>query len=186
MTLVVAILVLWYQDHRAMQSKLEGYTTNRSLSWSIDQILGQPDTSTFGDKRTAWASKSKDARIEFVIVEFPYTVNAVGVHVYETYNPGAVVLVHTVDMSGREHLVWNGRDPLLKSGVRGGVAKLRFGQSHRTRRLRIVLDSGAVPGWNEIDAVALEADNGEFQWASKAWASTSYGRNREVPSWFWP
>ena len=49
-------------------------------------------------------------------------------------------------------------------------------------RLKIELASEAHAGWNEIDAVGLIDKKGTRQWASKAWASSSYGKNRERPS----
>ena len=43
------------------------------------------------------------------------------------------------------------------------------------RKLTIHLNSVAVPGWNEIDAVGLIATTGELQWAKRATASSAYG-----------
>ena len=43
-----------------------------------------------------------------------------------------------------------------------------------------------VSGWNEIDAVALQGQDGSIQWASNAWASSCFGSNQMVPNLFWP
>ena len=186
LTLLAAILILWYQDHQRLSNSLNAINGNNNPSWSIDQILGAPDTMGFGDISTAWASATPDGREEWVVVEFPNTVEATQVHVRETHCPGAVTRIYSVDMTGKEILVWQGTDPLAGKQLAGGVAKIVFKHSARTRRLRIVLDSGAIAGWNEIDAVALIGKGGYKQWANNAWASSSFGNNRELPTWFWP
>ena len=43
-----------------------------------------------------------------------------------------------------------------------------------TRRVKIYLACTKVPGWNEIDAVALIDDKGGKQWAVHADASSTY------------
>jgi hypothetical protein len=61
----------------------------------------------------------------------------------------------------------------------------------QTRRIRLDLDSAAVPGWNEIDAVGLLDVSGGVAWAVAARASTTYrggkaGDNaavRDIPAW---
>lgn len=187
LTLLIAILILWYQDHKRLSNQIS--TINGgvdSLSWSIDQVKGAPDTLGFGDRGTAWASTTEDAREEWLVVEFPSAKVVTEVHVYETYNPGAVVRIYSVDLAGGEELLWQGTDPLAASKVAGGIAKIKLDQSANTRRLRIVIDSASYPGWNEIDAVKMVDTNGGSQWVSKAWASTSFGKNRPVPSWYWP
>lgn len=185
-TLLSAVLVLWYQDHQKLVSSLNSVNGTNNPSWSIDQILGKPDTVGFGDIGTAWASSTQDGREEWVVVEFPRTVAADQIKVYENHCPGAVARIYSVDMTGKETLVWRGKDPLRDRQLAGGVANIKFADQPKTRRFRIVLDSAKVAGWNEIDAVELLGKDGTKQWASMAWASSSFGMNRELPTWFWP
>ncbi|MGB7328019.1 MAG: hypothetical protein WBD31_24300 [Rubripirellula sp.] len=56
----------------------------------------------------------------------------------------------------------------------------------RTRRIKVFLNTDLVAGWNEIDAVALHADDGKVQWATNSWLSESFGDNRKAPRWSWP
>ena len=184
--LLAAILLMWHRDHAQLQLQIAKHSGVNRTAWSIDQILGQPDTTGFGDIATAWAPQNRDAGTEWVIVEFPSTVKATGVDVYETFNPGAVVRVASVSMSGAEQIVWEGTDPVwltppspaaLYSGAstftvngftvalpvsaRGGIPKIKFPAPVSTRRLKLYIDSAAVPGWNEIDAdVAAELEEG--------------------------
>jgi hypothetical protein len=83
-------------------------------------------------------------------------VHATGVRVRQSFNPGAIKQIELYDTSGQVHIVWNGIDP-----ARGGRADITwFGINFSsttfvTQRVRIVLDSPAVSGWNEVDAVQL-------------------------------
>jgi hypothetical protein len=55
------------------------------------------------------------------------------------------------------------------------VSKFRLSNAGSTTQIKIYLDSPAVPGWNEIDAVALVDAQGKRHWARRAAASSSYG-----------
>lgn len=186
LSLLAAVLVLWYLDRERLLKQIAIRNGTTGQSWSIRQIVGPPDTIGFGDFVTAWASASPDSGEEWVVVEFGSTANAVAVEIYETYNPGAVIRIAHVGIDGTEELLWQGVDPLANSLLGGGIAKIAFSKQVRTRRIKIVLATGSHPGWNELDAVALIDDGGQRQWVTQAWASSSFGTNRKIASWFWP
>lgn len=129
------------------------------VKWNATQALGAPNTRKCGDFSTAWASKTKDGRDEWLEVGFAEAAWSIGVRVYETYNPGAIRRVEAREADGRWVTVWRGTDP---NRACPGVAHLDFSRPVRTDRVRLHLASRKVSGWNEIDAVALElgqADN---------------------------
>lgn len=183
LALITAILILWYKDHRYLTDQLA--SINTSQSWSVKQILGKPDTPTAGDRPTAWAAAGQDSGIEWLIVEFPRAVTATKLQIEETYNPGAVMRVCSVDFKRHEQEIWKGKDPTPPSSMMG-TSIIPFKDPISSRRFKIYLDSAAVPGWNEIDAVALHGDDGSVQWASDAWASSCFGGNQTLPTLFWP
>ena len=92
---------------------------------------------------------------------------------------------HGVNAAGTEIELWKGTDPTPVTAVMGRSV-IPIPQGTSTRRIKVYLDSSAVPGWNEIDAIALHDRDGTIQWASNAWASSSFGENRGMPRWFWP
>lgn len=185
LTLLVAILVTWYQDRQKLIKELTGQTVNRSSSWSIDQLLGAPNTPRSGDCATAWAPRGTDAGLEWVIVEFPKAVDVAKIEIIETYNPGAVVSVSSISSIGLATEIWSGTDPVAPvAGM--GTAVITPSVAIHSRRLKIELDTSLVSGWNEIDAVSIIDGDGNVQWASSAWGSSSYGENKKAPSWFWP
>lgn len=183
--LLCAVLMTWYRDRQQLLEQLNRQFGNVNNSWSIDQILGIPNTPAPGDRATAWASRTTNATNEWVIVEFPWSCNVAKVEIVETYNPGAVVRICSVSAVGAETELWKGKDPTPVTAAMGRSV-IPMPQGTWTRRIKIYLDSAGVPGWNEIDAVALHDRDGTIQWATNAWASSSFGQNREMPRWFWP
>ncbi len=188
MSLVVAILVLWYRDRVKLDQTLASIYGGNRTSWSIDQIIGQPDTQRQGDVPTAWASRLPDSGSEWIVVEFPIALNVATIEIYESYNPGAVTKISSVSATGAESVLWQGTDPLAMAGrtLPPPRSTFKLSKPTSTRRLKIEIASGAFPGWNEIDAVAILDASGKREWVTQAWASSSFGTNHEMPSWFWP
>jgi hypothetical protein len=167
-----AVLLAWRRDHLEQAAEI-ARLQNPNPSWSVDQVLGAPNTTTFGDISSAWASQTPDGQPEWLLLEFD-EVTPVAVHVYETHNPGAVVKIARVNLFGGESVLWEGTDPTAPP-LPGGVSKFPAGGAPATTRIKIYLDSPAFPGWNEIDAVALIDSQGKPHWAKRAAASSSYG-----------
>jgi hypothetical protein len=141
-------------------------------NWSPLQATGKPDTAA-GDLPTAWASASADGQREWLDLTYEAPVEAVGVMVYENHGPGALDLV--IAFAGNEEIeVWSGKDPTDRAKP-SGVSVVGFSTPITTNRIRIHLDSPAVPGWNEIDAVGLIGSDGTVHWAKSATSSSTYG-----------
>jgi hypothetical protein len=174
LTTIGAVLLAWRRDHQQVEAEIERLQ-NPTPHWGVDEATGPPDTQGYGDITTAWASKTADGQREWLMLEFD-EVTPVAIHVYETYNPGAVDKIARVNIIGREQILWQGADPTPASAA-GGVSKFNVSGAPATQRIRIYLDSPAVAGWNEIDAVALIDAAGQPHWARRAEASSSYGPN---------
>jgi beta-lactamase regulating signal transducer with metallopeptidase domain len=142
-------------------------------NWGPEQATGAPDTQGPGDIVTAWASLTQDEQPEWLLLEYERAVRPHSVKIYETYNPGAVVKVSVFDESGEEVLAWEGTDP-TRPGQPTGVSEIPIGANTAIRKVKLYLDSPAVPGWNEIDAVGLVDDSGQIHWATAATASSTY------------
>ncbi|MCG8650972.1 MAG: hypothetical protein MI861_14125 [Pirellulales bacterium] len=185
LSLLAAVLMTWYRDRQALLSQMNESLGRPGVNWSVLQATGAPDTPVPGDQVTAWASETRDDAPEWLILEFPWRSNLAKVEIVETYNPGAVRRICSVSSSGAETELWKGIDPTPTTAAMGrSIIKIPRGT--RTRRIKIYLDSKTVPGWNEIDAVALHDVNGSVQWATNAWASSAFGENQDLPRWFWP
>ena len=161
-------------------------------SWNPHRATGPPDTPVPGDHPTAWASDTPDGDDEWLELDFASPVAATEVRVYESFNPGATTCVGLFDDAGREHVI------LQSPGSVPSDAAIRVAtftvplDAGRVRRAKLHVDSRAVPGWNEIDAVALIDRDGAAHWAGAARASSWYGSarhttpggaDRAVPRW---
>ncbi len=147
--------------------------------WGPEQMIGAPDTASAGDFPTAWASLDPDGGPEWVVLDFPKEVEVGQVRVRETLGPGTIFMVSAILADGSEKILWHGTEPAAEAPV-----EMEFNPSSqvRSRRIRVQLDTSKVPGWNEIDAVELLGTDGTRQWASGAWASSTYAdRGRQNP-----
>lgn len=128
-------------------------------SWSARAALGAPDTfPRSGDINTAWATRAPDAEGEFIEVGFATPMRIRAVVAVETFNPGAITTVTAGLASGaRQVLV---REPVTpiggeQFGARQRVFDLRECTAEPVASIRLDLDSAAVPGWNELDAIGV-------------------------------
>ncbi len=146
--------------------------------WGPEQATGVPDTLQAGDYRTAWASLEADSGPEWLVVDFPKEVEVAQVRVRETLGPGTIFMVSAILADGSEKILWRGTEPAAEAPV-----EMEFNPSSqvRSRRIRIQLDTTVVKGWNEIDAVELVGADGTRQWASGAWASSTYADRVSAP-----
>ncbi|HXF61975.1 MAG TPA: hypothetical protein VNK95_10170, partial [Caldilineaceae bacterium] len=124
-------------------------------SWSALQATGPQDTFEAGDQTTAWASAEADGGEETLELFFDYQVIPTGIEIYESYNPGAVVAVDAYNIDADEWVtLWEGEAAPAEEAYRIFSPELA-GADFRTNQIRLVLDTAAVPGYNEIDAVQL-------------------------------
>ncbi len=76
--------------HLLYATKVLGFSSQYSVaSWSANQVLGQPNTHTYGDKSTAWAaSRASHIDNEWISVSFSKSVYSIGVTIRESYGNG--------------------------------------------------------------------------------------------------
>lgn len=124
-----------------------------ATNWSALQATGKPDTLQAGDHRTAWASLRADTGEEWLELSYDVAVLPTHVRIHETYNPGAVVRIDAQDAEGTWHVLWAGQDSTRDCPAWFTVAFRR--PAFAAKSIRVTIDSLAVAGWNEIDAVEL-------------------------------
>jgi hypothetical protein len=143
--------------------------------YHADQATGPPDTPGPGDNGLAWASETPDSQAEWLELEFAEAVVPSTLKVYENFSPGAITKVTVYSLDGTEETGWQGTDP-TPSHQPMGISVLPIRVTYPIARVRIHLNSPAVYGWNEIDAVGLADSKGKTQWAVAASASTTFGQ----------
>ncbi len=144
-------------------------------SYHHSQATGPPDTPRAGDSPTAWVSATTDGQKEWLQLEYAKAVVPKAIAVYETFNPGALYKVSVFDKENKEIEAWSGKDPTPVAEPKG-ISVIPMKVNFKTKRVRIYLNSPAVAGYNEIDAVGLRGAAGSMQWARRAAASSTYGQ----------
>lgn len=143
-------------------------------SFSPEQVEGPPDVRQAGDNSQAWASQTTDGQVEWLLCEYENAVQVRAVIVHETFNPGALVKVSAFNPAGDEVVAWEGDDPTPRGKPRG-ISVIPVKLDFPVQRIKLTIDSPAVPGWNEIDAVGVEDASGVTHWAKHVEASTAFG-----------
>ena len=139
--------------------------------WGPEQAIGPPDSPGAGDHPTAWATLAADGGIEWLQADYAKAVEIAQVRILENDNPGAVVKITAQLENGAETVLWQGVEPRTAAPADQLFA---IPPGHIAASIRIYLDTGKVPGWNEIDAVELIGRDGSRQWARGASASSTY------------
>ena len=145
----------WASDADASST----YSTNpkdKETGWSPYKMVGKPDVDKYGDNGNAWASKNPNKGIEWVKLTFPKAVNATGIRIRQSYNPGAVIKIELIDDKGKNHTVWSGVDDTKYETGKIKYFSTNFDKTdYKTKTVKITLATNSVSGWNEIDAVQL-------------------------------
>lgn len=125
-------------------------------AWEAAGVLGAPDVwPEYGDLAGAWASETPDGGEEWIEVALAEPIEAHGIVIVETLHPGAIAAVEWDD-GERWRRLWGGEMP---PDVESRRLWLGFETLERVSKIRVVLDTRRVEGWNEIDAIgALPAE----------------------------
>lgn len=173
------------------RAEVWGSGTCRETAWHASAILGPPDVyPSYADDKNGYDLSTEGYGREFIELRFfrdEFYVSAI--EIYETFKPGAVIEVAVTDnyqdnnsepcfrdtCSERTSwtVLWSGEpDTGLPEDSRVFAPSLCF-TPVKAQVVRLVMDTAAVPGWNNYDAVALyglesPAPGAVFQSASGA------------------
>jgi hypothetical protein len=141
--------------------------------WGPEAACGAPDTPQPGDSSSAWAMNERDAKDEWLLLEYETPVRATAIEVHETFNPGALEAVSILTPQGEVLELWRNRE-VKAAEEKGRVLQIDLPLGFEVERVLLQFASDAVPDWNEIDAVGLRDDRGKVHWASRAEGSSTY------------
>ncbi len=121
--------------------------------WSAARALGPPDVfPAHLDSKQAWAPRQQNRGQEWITVGFAGVKNAGSVIVVETLNPGALVRIDDLSDPDAPVVLWRGT---TSAPGKSRILSLELPEPRNISRLRLVLDTKRVAGWNEIDAIGL-------------------------------
>jgi len=142
----------------------------RVPSWHAMRAVGPPDADANRDHPNAWATKRGNMGLQWLELDYRKPMQVHRIRIFEVNRPGALAQVVGYDEKGNAHTLWKGVDPTKRPGVFEVEIKPT---AFKVARLRLVLDTNRVSGWNEIDAVEIVGAQGR-QWAVEARASSSF------------
>jgi hypothetical protein len=143
--------IMWAASVRAVSSQY------RDTDYAASHALGPPDVyPAAGDLPNAWAPLAADGGIEFIEVGFAEARRMNGLEIFETFNPGAITQVELIGVDGRRWTVYQGSP--ARMAVAAYQRKIDFAcTSVPVVAVRVTMDTRAVPGWNEIDAIGAHS-----------------------------
>jgi hypothetical protein len=151
-------------------------------AWGPEQAVGEPDTMTAGDRRTAWAPATADGGVEWLEAVFETPSDLAKVIVRQTCNPGGITKVTAVTEDRVEVPIWAGADPSKGQALADTPFAVPAGIN--AKRVKVYIDTSKVAGWEEIDAVQIVGRDGSAQWAKSTSASSTYaGGSSGTPEW---
>lgn len=122
-------------------------------AWSAARVLGPPEVyPRSGDDARAWASRGADDQVEWIEVGLAQPRRLAAVQIAETYNPGAITRVELYRASGAVEVAYAGA--AVATGPAATLRTIGFAcTAEPIVAIRVTLDSAAVAGWNELDAI---------------------------------
>ena len=127
--------------------------------FSAKQIIGKPNNLVeYGSSFAAWRPNDElSMKGEFIEVKFQKSIIPKSVIVYENFNPGAIseIIVYNSDKS-KSNVVFKS-DQYLYTGETGTIRVIPITTplNYKVEYLKLTLATNRIPGYNEIDAIAL-------------------------------
>ncbi|MFN3839711.1 MAG: hypothetical protein ACK4RF_03295 [Cyclobacteriaceae bacterium] len=135
-------------------------------TWSAIRALGKEDVYQaenkegkygYGDNVNAWASSTENGQREYLVLGFDTLQTVKIVEVYETWYPGAIDTVYLRNAATQKWQIVYSRTALTDVPDSARIFKffLPLETTYLVDAVRLAINSPAVEGWNEIDAVAI-------------------------------
>jgi hypothetical protein len=141
------------------------------------QATGPPNVPSPGsDSALAWCPASENNGIEWLELSYEKSVSAAELRIHASFNPGAIARILIGGSSGAL------QELPIPPGPPLAVQTLPISPPLEISRIKLELDTAAVPGWNQIDAVALVDASGTRHWATSASASSYWNQTPATAS----
>jgi PKD repeat protein len=132
-------------------------------NWGAIQTLGEPDVyPSYGDSIKAWAPRTPNGPREWIELRYDDSSPISAVWIYETLKPGTVDSVYARNpVTNQWELLWSGT--AFPAPLEARIFKVEFPETNfPVSEIRIAMNTAAVSYWNEIDAVALVMNLGQY------------------------
>ncbi len=149
-------------------SELIGFSSElKPSSFGAKEVLGSPSVQPErGQTTCAWATLKPDGELDdFIEVGFAEPQQVSQILVNEPMNPGAIFEIYLYDTNGKKYKVLQQvPKPIMPKDKNGRLFRYNIAQTpYLVKKLRLVLMSQNVPGYNLIDAIGISSDTGAYE-----------------------
>ncbi|KAK3282215.1 hypothetical protein CYMTET_10036 [Cymbomonas tetramitiformis] len=129
-------------------------------SWHITQVIGPNDAwPEYADSKNGWDKSRENVGYEYGIFEFPSSLYVSAVIVYEVFNAGSITRISVAsEWAGAAtdwFPLWEGLpEPITMAYLHS--PPLCPCLATPVKYVRLELNTSAVPGWNNIDALEMQ------------------------------
>lgn len=158
---------------------MRGFQPNRATPNAYDAVQATGPANVPGpgvDSALAWCPANEDGGMAWIELRYEKPVLAGEVRIHASFNPGAVVRVLGGMDDGNLRELWAGNSPAEP------IQSIPISPPAEITRIKLELDTAKVPGWNEIDAVALIDAAGAPAWAHSATSSSVWSKPINPPA----
>jgi OOP family OmpA-OmpF porin len=157
-------LILLWPPHRATAQSFQwaqevvSYSSQfNNLSYAANQITGPPNAIyQDGLSELAWTPlEDMPEASDYIQVRFEYPTTIRQVLIVENFNPGAISKIVLIDPAGKEYTVFKNEDPQAISRKNRYFYHSFSETSYAVEQLRLELNTSAVYGANQIDAIGI-------------------------------
>jgi OmpA-OmpF porin, OOP family len=154
--LTVSAQSQWASSVTGYSSVSTGGTKNQ---YKPEQALGKPNKlPATGSATTAWSPLTDDGGTEYIHVAFKKAQKAQQIAVAENFNPGSITKIEAFDSLGTATVVYENNAPQAIPGLQGRMFNHFFPlTNYAVKSVKITLNTLAVPGSNQIDAIGISA-----------------------------
>jgi hypothetical protein len=126
-------------------------------NYSATQVLGPPNTTTYGDIPTSWTANTANPvpPIQTLTLGFSAPVFATGAVIRETFNNGFITQIDALDTDGAFHTVFTGTDPSAP-GTPVNFNPTWTQTPYLVKGLRLFINTAHTTNYEAIDSVLLQ------------------------------
>ncbi len=143
---------------------------NSTHDYGAVQVLGIPDVyPAYGVNKKSWTSETADSSREYLVLQFPGAAHINFIEIYQTFNPGAIDTISVKNANGEYEAVYTAT--AQSTGESSNIKRINFTETtFDVSEVRIAINSGAVNGFNAIDAVAIGKETNPSSFSSYLWS----------------
>ncbi len=148
--------VQWANKVIRFSSEFIDYDSPQSFGFKASQVIGEPrKLPATGQSDCAWSpAKMANPEGEWIKVGFDNPMEIEQIAVAENYNPGSISKIFVYDLADKPNLVY--QNPNVNSlKVKGRMFSIFVKTDYKVKAVEIFLNTGRVPGFNQIDAIAI-------------------------------